>query len=185
MALRILSGRRINPKQLELGAKSLLIPLIPQKQPQWCWAACIQMVLKYFDSSTTIDQCDLSNWLFGVQGCCSLPSASLCNRPCLISDVSRVYGQYSISSTLSNGIISISALQSEINADRPVEIALAWLGGGGHLVLVVGWEPGGTEGPLLKINDPSKGQIISTYYSDLLNAFGFGTWVRTWTELKK
>lgn len=182
MPLRVPKGRPINFVPPPLGAKSLNVPQIAQEQTQWCWAACADMVLHYY-GNTGIRQCELANWLFGLPGCCSNPSSSLCNRPCQVADVSRVFMNYGVRSSGGNGTVSFSTLQFELNGDRPVEVAYSWNGGGGHVAIVRGWDQNST-GPFLRVNDPAYGSG-GVYYSDLLTAYGLGTWFYTWIGIRR
>jgi hypothetical protein len=43
------------------GQAYLDVPLISQQRKSWCWVASTQMVLKYFNSNTSITQCDILN----------------------------------------------------------------------------------------------------------------------------
>lgn len=182
MPLRVTNGRTIRFAAPPLGAKTLNVPQINQEQTQWCWAGCADMVLHYYGNQG-IRQCDLANFLFGLSGCCSSPSSTLCNQPSPVPDISRVYSNYGIRSTHSAGTVTFATLQSEINADRPVEVAYAWSGGGGHAAIVRGWDRNST-GPFLRVNDPAYGSG-GVYYSDLLTAYGQGTWFYTWTGIRR
>jgi len=182
MPLRQRHGTQIVFSPPRLGAKSLSVPQINQEQTQWCWAACADMVLHYYGNSG-VRQCDFANWLFGQTGCCASPSSPVCNQPCAVNDVQRVYTQWGILSAPSSGTVPFSTLEFEINGDRPVEVAYAWTGGGGHVAVVSGWDRNAT-GPFVRINDPAYGSG-GVYYSDLLTAYGLGTWFYTWTGIRR
>src|SRR5437660_1156600 len=123
MPLRAPSGKTIVPLPPPLGARVLSVPWIKQEQTQWCWAACAQMVLRYY-ANLTVQQCDLANWLFGLSDCCAAPSSSLCNRPCQVSDVCRVYNAFGLRCYSSSGTITLGAVQLEIDQGYPVEPGL-------------------------------------------------------------
>lgn len=179
MPLRVSPGKPIAPAPPPLGAKVLNVPLIMQEQTQWCWAACADMVLHYY-GNVAVRQCDLANWLFGLSDCCSVPSSSLCNRPCQVSDVCRVYNAFGLRCYSGSGTISFGAIQFEIDQNRPLEPGLAWTGGGGHVVIVRGYYDDGK----VHVNDPWYGQGAITY-ADLVNAYGLGTWFWTFTDLRR
>jgi len=154
------------------------VPQIPQAQPEWCWAACAQMVLQFYGQ--TVQQCELASKLFG-QACCDDPGSLLCNDPAQVPDIAGVYRQWGRNAVLVQGQVSFETLQSEINANRPVEIGFAWNNGGGHQVLVCGWNIDST-GPYLLVNDPEWGSG-AVYYVNLQAAYGWGSWQWTWQSI--
>lgn len=182
MPLRQAKGKPITFVVPPLGGKTINVPQIKQEQSLWCWAACAEMVLHYYGNAG-VRQCDFANWLFGQSGCCSSPSSSVCNRTCVVADVQRVYTQWGIRCSLTNGTVSFSTLQFEINGDRPVEVAYQWEGGGGHVAIVRGWDRINTQ-PFVRVNDPAYGSL-GVYYAELLAAYGFGTWFYTWTGIRR
>lgn len=52
--------------------KVLKVPLIPQQESKWCWAASMEMVIKFLDPSSTKTQCNLAQKFFNssLQGNC-------------------------------------------------------------------------------------------------------------------
>jgi hypothetical protein len=177
MPLRITNGKAIVPAPPPLGARVLNVAWIKQEQTQWCWAACAEMVLGYH-GNLSVRQCDLANWLFGLSDCCTVPSSSLCNRPCQVADVCRVYNAFGVRCHSGSGTISQGAIRLELDQDRPVEPGIAWNGGGGHVVVVRGYYDDGK----VHVNDPwqGSGAII---YADLVQAYGMGSWFWTFTDL--
>ena len=104
---------------------------------------------------------------------------------CKSHEVSEIYNLFAISSTYSVGTLPFASIQAEINANRPIEIGVAWDGGGGHLAIISGWEQD-TGGDWVRINDPDptkSGQVVMLY-SGLSKYNGVGDWVATWTNLK-
>lgn len=179
MPLRVTKGKTIVPAPPPLGARVLNVPWIKQEQTQWCWAACADMVLHYY-GNINVRQCDLANWLFGLSDCCSVPSSSLCNRPCQVADVCRVYNAFGLRCYSASGTISQGAIQLEIDQGRPIEPGIAWNGGGGHVVIVRGYYDDGK----IHVNDPWYGHGAIPY-ADLVNAYGLGTWFWTFTDLRR
>ena len=77
-------------------------------------------------------------------------------------------------------------MQSEINADRPVEIVFYQKSKKrGHLIIVRGWRITGTE-KFVHVNDPkdSDGASRIVTYSELLHAYKEGKWTDTWIEIR-
>ena len=177
------SNRIIVPiAQPTVGAGPLNVPMIKQEQTQWCWAGCADMALHYYGNSG-VNQCDLANWLFSQSACCQIPSSSLCNKPCQVPDVSRVYSAFGLRSTYNGGSVAFFSLETEVAGGRPVEVGYAWTGGGGHVALVV--QTGFINGnQAVRVNDPAYGSG-GVLYSDLLTAYGQGSWNWTWTGIQR
>ena len=187
MPLRINRGKPINFQEPILSEKIINVPQIKQEQLNWCWAACAEMVQRYYDGTAT-QQCEFANELFCQTECCSKPSSSCCNKPCRKEDVSKLYSSKQIYSKFIKGIVPFSKLQSEINADRPIEVAYSWgdRGETGHLVIVRGWRIDG-KNEFVYVNDPddSLGENRIVTYSELRAAYGKGAWIYTWIEIRR
>jgi Papain-like cysteine protease AvrRpt2 len=162
-----------------MDSQGRTVPQISQKETKWCWAACAQMVLQFYGKA--VEQCSLAAQLFGYLGCCSEASSPLCNNPAQVPDIADVYTGNGYTATLINDSIPFEALQTEINANHPVEVGFDWNNNNGHQVLVCGWSIDST-GPLLLVNDPAYGSG-AVYYVNLLVAYGWGSWRWTWTGL--
>jgi len=157
----------------------LNVPQIPQKQNQWCWAACTAMIARFLDLAEP-QQCQLANFLFGQTNCCLNPSSGACNRPAQYADVLRVYNHLGISLLGPDFPLLFNTVVAEINAGRPFEVALAWSGGGGHVVIVYGLTAGG----LLLVRDPWYGSMTLPY-SSLYSAYGLGRWVASYGHFRR
>ena len=188
MPLKVKRGKSINFQEPLLKEKTINVPQIKQEQSNWCWAACAEMVLRYYDDST-VRQCEFANELFNRTECCLEPSIPACNRPCEMPDISNLYSRKHIRSEFVDKAISFSKLQSEIDADRPVEVAYFWkdLGKPGHSVIVRGWRIDGQE-EFVHVNDPadsptSMSEIVA--YAELLAPYGEGEWTYTWIEIRR
>jgi Papain-like cysteine protease AvrRpt2 len=156
-----------------------LVPQIYQEQTEWCWAACAQMVLQFY-GNFTVGQCDLASQMFG-ESCCGNPSAPLCNKPSQVPTLANIYTPYGHSAVLIQNYVPFETLQSEINANRPVEIGLNWGNETGHQLLVCGWDIDSL-GQRLLVNDPLQG-TGPVYYVNLLRAYGWGYWQYTWQSI--
>ena len=80
-----------------------------------------------------------------------------------------------------------STLQSEIDADRPVEVAFYQRQKEkGHLVIVRGWYITEAE-KFVHVNDPkdSKGDSRIVAYSELLDDYEEGKWMHTWLDIQR
>lgn len=156
------------------------LPFVQQRVEEWCWAACIQMVLNRL--GLNIQQCDIVNKVFDLTICCATPDDGACNQPVDPGDIVPAYVKCGRQAQLVSSCIPFESLQNEIAVgQRPVEVGLAWAGGGGHVAMV--WGAGmGPQGPVLLVNDPKYGQG-SVYYVNLLRAYGLGSWQWTWLSI--
>ena len=153
-----------------------------KEQSNWCWAACADMILHYYGNAS-VRQCDLANWAFGVSDCCSVPSSSPCNRTLRDSQISQLFSAYGLQSSYTASPVPFGTLQFDIDLDRPVQVAYSWRGGGGHVVVVTGWDTDAVGG-FLRVNDPAVGPGVF-YYSELLDVDGQGVWDATWTNIRR
>jgi hypothetical protein len=226
MPLRITNGIPIIPKAqapeslahglapLALGAALLaegtgsladshelsIAPVI-QKQSQWCWAACVEMVLTYYQRPA--EQCAVVAAKLGIEG---QPGTLVCGHDgqfalaaCDHKTMDDVWRAFQIKSqALPNGDplmqVPFETIKEEIDGHkRPLEIGLKWdpeHGDGGHAILVKGWTSVGGEDAVL-VNDPlpsSRLGIIghegAITIEELKDAFGYGSWAFTWPGLE-
>ena len=156
------------------GSAVLSIPHIAQEQTNWCWAAFCEMVFRYYNISN-VRQCDMASWRFGAS-CCAAPSSSVCNAP---SWPDTVLTHWGINHSYTGSSVSFGAIQFEIGSSRPLGTYYAWTGGGAHVALVVGWYDNND----VLVRDPwyTYGRIT---YSDLVAAYGLGSWAGTYTNLR-
>jgi len=166
-----------------LGGGSHLVPPLPlvlQRVEEWCWAACIQMVLNRL--GVNVQQCDVVNKQFDQTICCTTPDDEACNQPVDPGDIVSVYEKCGHHAQLITSPIRFEDLQSEIVVGgRPVEVGMAWAGVGGHVAMVWGATVA-AQGPVLLVNDPKYG-TGSVYYVNLLRAYGLGSWQWTWVSI--
>lgn len=166
-----------------VSGTSQLVPPLPQvwqRAEEWCWAACVQMVLNRI--GINVQQCDVVNKVFNQTVCCDTPDAGVCNQPVGPGDIVTIYQKCGRQAQLISHPLSFQDLESEIlGAGRPVEVGMAWAGIGGHVAMVWGATMG-PQGPLLLVNDPKYGSG-SVYYVNLLRAYGLGAWQWTWVSI--
>ena len=165
-------------------SKYIRIDMIYQQQSEWCWAACLEMILKSCWSDAS-NQCELAGNAFDVEGCCRSPADRLCNRPLPIWRIDSELANYGIHSVFHAARVSEERLIDEVTWNRPVLVGLRfdWPDGGtsGHALLVVGWDKN-QDGRFLIVQDPARG-IGSDWYEDLSSAYGRGSWYCTWTGI--
>lgn len=187
MALRIATLKTIPVTiPLLIPGKRLGVNLIPQRQTQWCWAACTQMILDFYHAPN-VEQCDLANLAFSDAGggCCNFPSSTLCNKPLCDTRISKLFDQQivNIKHYYVNKLVPFTTLQYELDRNRPVQIGLSTIGGG-HVIIIEGWYPT-DKGSYLNVNNPlpvSEGYQGVIAYSELEKSYG---WNATWTRLTR
>lgn len=167
--------------------KQLCLPVIAQDQNQWCWAACAEMILKYY-KETGIGQCDLANLAFADAGggCCRVPSSSLCDKKLSDPQIGQLFDMKAvrIHYHYTANSVPFAVVQGEIDNCRPVQIGVTQRGGG-HVAIIKGWFTA-QMGEYLIVNDPgSGGSQGPVSFSDLQTANSFRTWDATWTELTR
>ena len=158
-----------------------------QQQNQWCWSACSNCILKYYGITTT--QCQLAEYTrtvatwnnFGTQDCCVTATAG-CNYwnymwgyAGSIQDILSQFG--SISVTNISNTISVSAIQTEINNNRPFVIRWGWTSGGGHFIVGEGYSASNN---IYYMNPwPGEGSKVAAY------SWVVNDGVHSWTHTQK
>ncbi len=190
MPLRVPAGRPVPLSGSAMGAGALPVPRLFQCRTRWCWAACTSRVVRCYTDPAK-EQCRVASRRFGPSCCtdadhqnrCDPTSTGPCDQGCGCADVGAVHDAWDLKSTFTAGGVSFGALQSEIAASRPVEIALDRTGPGGHLVIVRGTTTS-AEGDRVLLNDPWWGRG-STDHDGLLDAYGWGHGAATRTGLER
>jgi hypothetical protein len=156
---------------------SLPVPFYNQQQSMWCWAACIEMVVVHYNTAA-VQQCDIVNFAVARTDCCINPTSGWCNTGIPTALYAGIYNHFGVDQILAfGGASTFAGVQTNINANRVLEVQLNWTAGGAHVVLVVGWSSDG--GNFVQVNDPGYGSMWITYAA-LLYGYGMGTWVQTW-----
>jgi hypothetical protein len=126
---------------------TLNVPLDPQLESNWCWAAGGEMIMSYL--GTTVQQCAQANELFGLTTCCTNPSSSGCNQGGFPQ-----WGTWNFSATIASSALSFAQLQAEFAANRPVGFAWRWDSGGGHYMVATGASTDADNVQYVSFNDP-------------------------------
>lgn len=184
---------------------NLKIRPVIQQQSEWCWAACVEMVLTHYQRHER--QCAIVERkrsfapTVNVNGA-PVPScgneARFALETCNVEHVDDVWGRFNIRATLLGAPQTAAErgtffqmIQAEIAANRPVEVAIDWHEnrGGGHAILIVGWTTIDGRAAVL-VNDPLPtsllgitGQSGTIVLTELQRAFGHGVWRQTWRGL--
>lgn len=117
-----------------------------QEQDNWCWAATGNSVAAYHGYGQ-YSQNQFCNMAFGyaVNNDCPNDQATLGNDQRAFRTIGISGGSY-VSNT-----ISFSTLTSEINGNRPVMTRIGWSSGGGHMMVLTGYD---TSGSTVEYYDP-------------------------------
>lgn len=143
-------------------AGSLAVPLHPQEQSNWCWAASGQMISDYL-GATRVSQCDEANRRFGRTDCCVNGSSASCN----IGGWPEL-DKYGFSFNTVNAALSWASLTSEIDNNRPVAFSWGWTGGGGHMMVARGYlSVFGTN--YVDVNNPWAPNVGDQYFTTYSN----------------
>ena len=127
-----------------LESHSLDITSRPQETNAWCWAASGQMVMESF--GTKVAQCIQANELFGRIDCCNI---SLCPNP--VSTHPCVKGgwiefdKYGFSDNITYTPLTWDEIRRQVSSgencgNKPIAFSWAWVGGGGHMMVVIGYK---------------------------------------------
>jgi hypothetical protein len=160
------------------------VPYNKQEQPNWCWAACTDMLLDHFDRPE-VSQCEIATlFLKGVLGadCCNDQKA--CDKSCRVEDIRTIYNQWGLDCKQS-GPLTPALLRQAVRAG-PVQVGVQWKGGTSkHVLIVYGFVQDGRDEKWLYIDPRCKMGFMDSKYNGLLHAFGLGSWNWTWYEIER
>ncbi|MGW1377363.1 papain-like cysteine protease family protein [Streptomyces sp. NPDC002446] len=124
------SARAVAPR----AANRLNISMQAQEQSNWCWAASGNTIAAWFGRNYSQNQ--FCNAAFNRQQGTSCP-----NNQATLGHVQNAFDWMGINSgSYVSGWLRYSTVQSEINANRPIETRIQWSSGGGHMHVVYGYD---------------------------------------------
>jgi len=144
-----------------------------QEQDNWCWAACAASTALYYDSSSSWTQCAVANGELGFSNCCDDPVPPACDVYGYLDQALIVVGHFS---TMHSSQAPETAVYTEVDADRPRGIRVAWSGGGAHFVICTGDDGRGT----VTVSDPFYGTSVIPYATLQGSYQGSGVWTHTY-----
>ena len=149
----------------------LSMPFIPQETPEWCWAACAQMVIESFGASA--QQCILVDNAIGSPPgyCCTFPQA--CQTPAQRTTIQQLVLAYTGKTSITTGgPISLEQIMQNIDACSPVVILYADTTlTTGHFVVVHAYN---SSAHTLDIYDPILGPFTGVPYGTAFTYGGVG-----------
>ncbi|MFG2209244.1 papain-like cysteine protease family protein [Streptomyces sp. NPDC048638] len=115
-------------------ANRLDISMQAQEQTNWCWAGSGNTIASWYGRNYSQNQ--FCNAAFGRQQDTTCP-----NNQATLGNVQNAFDWMGINSgSYVTGYLRYSTVQSEINADRPVETRIQWASGGGHMHVIYGFD---------------------------------------------
>ncbi|HTQ20660.1 papain-like cysteine protease family protein [Mycobacterium sp.] len=149
------------------------VPL--QQESNWCWAAVSTGVAHYYDSASTVTQCQVVNQQLSRNDCCRNPGSSSCNVYGFLDQALTYVGHFV---SLELQAATYAQIVEQIAVGRPPCIRITWAGGGAHFIGVSGCEPSN----MLWVNDPTVvgPTLVSRAALTGGNYQGSGTWADTY-----
>ena len=155
-------------------------PMDLQEESEWCWAAVALSVAKFFYPQSGEKQCDIAAKVTDKRHCCDAPPE--CNEPQRLTDALRVALSAQSGASLTKVVprpLRFDELQRELDAARPVCIRIGWDGGGGHFVVLTGYQVLSSGDRHVDVADPLYPDC-TVDYEELTNAYhGDGQWTHS------
>ena len=101
------------------ASKTLGVSEIEQNKTEWCWAACSEMIGKYYDSGSNRDQYDLVEYIKGNTDNQPGNTSNIC-------DAIKYVSNNSVTFTSKSSALSFSECETEIDNSDPF---IVWLQG--------------------------------------------------------
>jgi len=145
-----------------------------QQQTNWCWAAVAASVSAFFNPSTPWTQCLIVNAELGRTDCCVNGSSASCNVPWYLDRALQRTGNFV---SWSSGAETLANIENEIDNGRILGVRIGWSGGGGHFVVLEGYN---ADLNMVAVDDPWYGAsdvALATFQTAYM---GSGTWTHSY-----
>ncbi|MFI5531693.1 papain-like cysteine protease family protein [Kitasatospora sp. NPDC051853] len=119
-----------------LGVRKLNLTMQQQQQTNWCWAASGNTIATYYGYTYSQNQFCNAAFNRSVNSSCPNNQATLGNVQTALRYIGINPGSYV------TGYLRYSTVQTEIDANRPVETRIQWSSGGGHMHVLYGYDTG-------------------------------------------
>lgn len=157
---------------------SLNFHMQPQERANWCWSATATSVALFYVPTSSWTQCKLANAMFGRNDCCGANgSGPLCNKPGNVGIALTMVGHGGIEWNP----VPEKRLMDEINARRPIGIAVLWSNGGGHAFVIGGYTHAAHLGVVFFTNDSLYGRHAATFEG--IARYRGGAWIKTYPTI--
>lgn len=134
-----------SPMFATAGGQQIDLPLVTQAHSEWCWAAASQAILAYRGVSST--QCGIENWVGSIGYACTKAPFNWndpANSPNTIAGTTGISGiLWSLGrhdSRYYSAPLSFGSVAAAIDRGDPVVMLWTWSGGGGHFIVVQGYD---------------------------------------------
>lgn len=148
-----------------------------QQQTEWCWSATSVSISLFYNPASTWTQCTLVNQAFGQTTCCQNGGSAACNNPWFPEKALAITGNLK---TWVGSSEPFSTVMTEIDAGRPISIAIYWFGGGGHNPAIDGYDNCNPAAPTIDIEDPWYGPSTQDFNSFPHTYNGGANWGNTY-----
>ncbi|WP_438488580.1 papain-like cysteine protease family protein [Streptomyces sp. S186] len=116
------------------AANRLDITMQAQQKTNWCWAGSGNTIATWFGRNYSQNQ--FCNAAFNRQQGTTCP-----NNQATLGNVQNAFDWMGINpGSYVTGWLRYSTVQSEINANRPIETRIEWASGGGHMHVLYGFD---------------------------------------------
>jgi hypothetical protein len=180
MAASILesSRRRLDIGLVAIGGaapatKMLQYERWQQEQNQWCWAACAGAIAAYYDAQSSWTQCSIVCAELGQTHCCATGNSDDCNQSWFLDRALNRVGH--LDAPIVANALPWNDLVTEIVANQPIGARIAWNTGGGHFVVIDGFDSGGGSS-MVDVQDPWDGHRLISYQGLCTTYPGSGSW---------
>jgi hypothetical protein len=121
----------------DVTSRDLGLQMQSQLQTEWCWAAVSTSVALFYEPAATWTQCTVVNEGLGQTTCCQDGGSSACNQPNYLEKALAIVGHLDRDF---GGALGLDAIAAQIDVGRPIGLCIDWKGGGGHFVVVDGYD---------------------------------------------
>ena len=159
------------------GARTggLAFVLEQQQEAYWCWAAVATSIAMYYGAGSAWTQCALANAELGQTTCCEDGGTGECNVPWYLD---RALERVAHLRSVSMSKAAWAEVTREIDAARPICARIGWSGGGGHFVVVGGYD---SAAGMIDVKDPFYGDSSVAHGTFPGSYLGGGSWTHSYT----
>jgi hypothetical protein len=155
-----------------------------QQHDKWCWAAVSVSLERYFVPTSTLTQGQMATEVLGIPGCSGNPGP--CNQPAKLQDALDVVRQRTASGPrpltfpAPRGRLTFRELGQELDGSLPVCVRIGWEGGGGHFLVLSGYQQLSSGDQLVDVADPFYGDGTIDYNELAFAYVDSGQWTATY-----
>ena len=144
------------------ASRTLGVSEIDQNKTKWCWAACLEMIGKYYNSASNLDQYDIVR---KIKGNTNNQGGSISN----VCDAIKYASVDRVTFKSKDNALSFNSCKTEIDNSNPFVIWLQGQNGSmSHVIVASGYKTGSTN--YIYILDPSTNNDEQYFsYTGLVN----------------